>query len=535
MNEDIHIAIIDDGVNEKYFDSISLENNLVVTREMKIENRTNYNPYIISHGTICAGIIKKYYNNALITSLKVLKDNGFGNISQLVKAIEWCIENKIKVINLSLGTNNSKDISILKSIIDKAYLEGIIIVAANQNDNIITYPAFFHNVIGVKCDRENILNSSSYIYNCQAIDGIEITACSNHILVNYNNIPYNTANTNSFAAPMITGLVADIINKNPSKNFVEIKQSLFHNSIYKYNNSSFIALMNDLSWIKSAFIFTMYNDHILIEKYIFAVRDIIYINDVNEIIKTVRTYLKENSGRITEHDTLIIEYRGVDETELHLIIRNASTDLKLKNNKVMLLNKEKSKGLVLDSNTYYLSKINVAMDSPVREININEEIPIIAVIGDTKEELIITIDRLYQLFSENNYNLLIFNNSIDSLYYGYHYSPYSQTELTTHSAAIQNKLGLYNADIGIYIFDNNSEITMDVIKIYKESIFDIIIIYENSAIFNNYKDYILKNKDKFIIITENYNEQKKSYSVNSLDINYAKTIFGDILGRYCIE
>lgn len=230
----IHIAIVDDGVNEGYFDSLCLKHNVIITEDLNIMERFGYDKYKISHGTICAAIIKKYCSTAKLSSVKILNENMRSNVWRLINAIKWCIYNKVDIINLSLGSVYSKDKSLIKKIIDKAYNNGLIVVAAKSNDDIETYPACFNNVLGVKSDKSNILEEGQYIYNTEPEDGIEITACGKHKLMNYLGEERITPNWNSYAAPMISAIIADMMKEHEKLSLVEIKEKLWR----RYNNIS---------------------------------------------------------------------------------------------------------------------------------------------------------------------------------------------------------------------------------------------------------------------------------------------------------
>ncbi len=58
MNDQINIAIIDDGVNENLYNTGVLKYNIEITPNLMIRERKKYDRYKSSHGTICAAIIK---------------------------------------------------------------------------------------------------------------------------------------------------------------------------------------------------------------------------------------------------------------------------------------------------------------------------------------------------------------------------------------------------------------------------------------------------------------------------------------------
>lgn len=227
IKKQVNIAVVDDGINENRYKTGKLIHNIEITRDLQIEPRQGYDTFAPSHGTTCAAIIKKAVPDALLSSVKILSDiNRKGIRAQLVKAIEWCADNNINLINLSAGTIDYRDFEEIKDCVRRAEEKGLVIVAACNNRNIYTCPASLANVIGVKCDRESGLDEGEFIYNTFAPDGIEISACSAHKLTDHNGKEHITSKCNSFSAPAITAEVYKIITGKKAANVNEINNEL---------------------------------------------------------------------------------------------------------------------------------------------------------------------------------------------------------------------------------------------------------------------------------------------------------------------
>lgn len=142
----IHVCVIDDGICG---DEINIYKNIQI-RNGKAVNSLNVCKNN-SHGTGCAKVIAKHAEKEiLISSVSILNRQCKGNIQSLCTAFEWCVENDVDIINLSLGSVFFKDKEQLLSAVNQCAENGIVIVGATSNAGYVTYPASFTNVLGVK-------------------------------------------------------------------------------------------------------------------------------------------------------------------------------------------------------------------------------------------------------------------------------------------------------------------------------------------------------------------------------------------------
>lgn len=235
----VKIAIIDSGINKNHPDL-----------DIPIENSINFikkgTPIIddFNHGTAIAGIIAGKDNdigivgiaqNSEIFDLKVLDKNGKGDIRNLIDALQWCIENKIDIVNISFGFQTPDDE--LFYIIEKAIDNNIIIVAAAGNTYGIDvdYPAKYEKVISVNSiDYHNKpLNSSAYGKVDFVAPGLEIISTDNIGC-------YSKFTGNSFSTAYVTGIIANLLSQNlltPNNVISELKN--FSHDIYDPNYDNY--------------------------------------------------------------------------------------------------------------------------------------------------------------------------------------------------------------------------------------------------------------------------------------------------------
>ena len=263
-NNLLRVAVIDDGINEELYSSIGcLDFNIEINRELTISQRKYRNKLLSSHGTTCAAIIKKYAPNVSLGSIKILDDHSKRSFRyQLISAIEWCIQNEINIINLSVGTIDFRDFEEIRDCVNEAYKNSLIIVAACNNKNIYTVPACLTNVIGVRCKKGYI--NEQYRFIRYSFDGIDVEASGEHLLTDIYGESKYTCISNSFAAPLITAMVYKILEKNRYKSFDRIREEL-HKGALNYTNDFNPYMCMNTDWIDKEMKLTKRSDRCFVK------------------------------------------------------------------------------------------------------------------------------------------------------------------------------------------------------------------------------------------------------------------------------
>ena len=222
------IAIIDDGVNGGVFDKCKASYTYHINRNGNIDRYINYSKKI-SHGTICAAIIQQYTNiEHLLYSIKIKPCNKNGNIDFLIRAIDFCVENDIKVINLSIGSTDENDKCRIYHSITNAFEKGVIVVAALSNENITTYPASFSMVIAAKHSEKARLG----LYYYKNYKNFTLGAYSKLNLRMCDGTNYISDTANSFAAAFVTAkVVQQVSGLNGQFSLEDIKSRLIFECI----------------------------------------------------------------------------------------------------------------------------------------------------------------------------------------------------------------------------------------------------------------------------------------------------------------
>ena len=197
----MRIALIDNGIDKKlvdYEEEIDFSQ-----RDMERSVRDEkYN-----HGTVCAAIIAKYAPGSNIISLKAIETVGDRcSVQYIRRAILYCIENKIELISMSVGTRDAVSIANLYNIIREALKVNILVVASGSR-NCKVYPAAFCGVVYVDInDAVNSRDMSSYIEDCPNGLKAYIASGTQEVLFK-NGERFVTPNYSSFAVPVIASIL----------------------------------------------------------------------------------------------------------------------------------------------------------------------------------------------------------------------------------------------------------------------------------------------------------------------------------------
>lgn len=145
------IALIDTGICKKEIKTKNKVKHFSLLSEKLLEK---YVEPLNNHGTDCyKEIISNIKSDEIqIIDLNILDESGDIQVKNIIRAIEKSIEEKVDIINVSLGlTMYSQE---LYDACEKATQNNIIILSAASHNNTVSFPADFKNVICVKVDQQ---------------------------------------------------------------------------------------------------------------------------------------------------------------------------------------------------------------------------------------------------------------------------------------------------------------------------------------------------------------------------------------------
>lgn len=218
----VKVAVLDSGISAHHPD---LKDNVMGGVSLVSQGATYYkgNSYHDDngHGSHIAGTIAAIENGTGIIgiapethlySVKVLNFQGKGTVESLVKGLAWCVENKMQIVNMSVGTDTPSDA--LHAAVKEAYRAGILMIAAAGNDgsdNSVDYPGAYPEVIAVGAvdDKDKLAS-----FNSKGRE-VQVLAPGTAILSTGLMGGLQKMSGTSMAAAHVTGVASLVLQKRP--------------------------------------------------------------------------------------------------------------------------------------------------------------------------------------------------------------------------------------------------------------------------------------------------------------------------------
>ena len=146
----VRVAVIDSGVNLNHPHINRVSGGVCVQTDGTIEPGDCVDQ--LGHGTAVMAAIQEKAPAADYYAVRVFRTALRTSASNLLAALRWCVEQKMDVVNLSLGTTNPAHAEAFAQMVAQAADAGTVLVAARDVNGQPCYPGCFPGVIGVGLD-----------------------------------------------------------------------------------------------------------------------------------------------------------------------------------------------------------------------------------------------------------------------------------------------------------------------------------------------------------------------------------------------
>lgn len=224
----VKVAVLDTGIDLSHPDlSPNLAAGVNVLNPRRPASDDN------GHGTHVAGIIAAALNGlgvmgtaprARLYPVKVLDRHGAGLLSDIIKGLEWCVQQGIQVANLSLGSPEGN--ATFAEAVARAAAAGVVVVAAAGNagpgPDTLGYPARYPQTIAVGATTRDDAVAG---FSSRGAE-LDLVAPGDRITSTWLNGSYQELSGTSMAAPHVAGLAALLLEREPWLSPAQVKARL---------------------------------------------------------------------------------------------------------------------------------------------------------------------------------------------------------------------------------------------------------------------------------------------------------------------
>lgn len=223
--ENIRIAILDTGLpqHQDLAINVKLSKNFVDYEDIYDHS---------GHATAVCGIINSQNNHfgtlgispeSEIVCLKILDQNGSGAEESLKKALEYCLDIRPNIINISSGSEHFLGDNI-ERLISKLQENEIYVVcgAGNQPDKQMLYPAKSKHTISIGSIEKHLQLSNFSSYG----NSIDFVMPGEDIYTTYLDNSFSVVSGTSFATPFFSGILALYLSYIKNYDFYKVLETL---------------------------------------------------------------------------------------------------------------------------------------------------------------------------------------------------------------------------------------------------------------------------------------------------------------------
>jgi subtilisin family serine protease len=214
----LKIAVVDSGVNVRH------PHICAPTRGVVFDSGSDdlSSDDSVGHGTAVTAAIQEKAPDAEYYALKLFGASLRATSERLIAAITWTIENRMDIVNLSLGTTNFDRREELERLLERAASGGTLLVAARSAGQQPVLPGVLEGVIGVEVDWDLPRDR----YRVADSNGIPYFLASGYPRPLPGMPPARNLNGISFAVANMTGFVARACETLASRSFRRVTEAL---------------------------------------------------------------------------------------------------------------------------------------------------------------------------------------------------------------------------------------------------------------------------------------------------------------------
>jgi subtilisin family serine protease len=121
----VRVGVIDSGVNERHPHIMRVAGGISVGEQLAADYID-----VLGHGTAVMAAMQEKAPAADYFAVKLFQSSLRARLEDLLRALEWCVANRMDVVNLSLATSNEKYSDAFLALCGRACEQGVALVCA---------------------------------------------------------------------------------------------------------------------------------------------------------------------------------------------------------------------------------------------------------------------------------------------------------------------------------------------------------------------------------------------------------------------
>jgi subtilisin family serine protease len=221
----IRVAVIDSGINSAHPHICTPAKTVRVAGagSRGVDSGEVYSSEdTLGHGTAVMAAIQEKAPAAEYFAVKLFGSSLRATTTRLLNAIEWAIDSRMDVVNLSLGTTNLNEWAKFQALAERASSEGVVLVSARSSSIRPLLPGALPAVIGVDIDWD----LPRHRYRIASADGRSYFFASGYPRPMPGVSPARNLSGISFAVANMTGFVARACEGLPKRSFQTVRDAL---------------------------------------------------------------------------------------------------------------------------------------------------------------------------------------------------------------------------------------------------------------------------------------------------------------------
>lgn len=205
----IRIAVIDSGVHAEHPHIGGVAGGVAVGADGALSD-----DFVdrIGHGTAVMAAVKDHASGAACYAVRIFDARLTASATTLIAAIDWAIDARVHLINLSLGSSNPSHEAGLAAAVARASAAGVAIVAARDDEGVWWLPGRLPGVVQVQADWECPRDDVRVVH----LDGQRVFRASGFARPIPGVDPRRNLHGVSFAVANLTGVLARAMSLQPA-------------------------------------------------------------------------------------------------------------------------------------------------------------------------------------------------------------------------------------------------------------------------------------------------------------------------------